>query len=803
MWGWTLGVARAAEPTGGGELEALLARLDEAAALALGAPGDTVDPRYGAAVTSLRDQACASGARDLCVDDPPTGAPPETGATGTLALAGTPVPLPGGGWTWHDGPELADQGRWFPGLWRFYPSADGLVASVGDHLVALGPRGTRVIPQAVPAGHHACVDTAGPTVALRLTAPSCSGGQPWSGVVVDLATGARRPFTLPASYGDWTQGEWFAVQTFDEPPRVVVRRFPDLRVVRTVNGRFAALGADGSLAVHRRHEVWLSRPDGGEVSIPVAGDGGLHLLADGGWVVVTADEVSVHGADGREESTFAGRWSPSQDLVEHPDGGSFALGRTVIARAGRRTGAAALPAWLEHLPMLADLGPAPSDAPLKQLVDELGRPVAGAWVDGRLTDRDGRVPGWIADVYVDGVPRTVAVGEDGGATLEPLAALTLPDGATPESVTAWLGPRIGPRTWALGAPESAQWPVLAADRPWPRGAATTGLRVWAWSALDAAPVELPVARYRVVDEAGRPLAGIQIEVGRDWDFATRSDADGAFVHWRAPSELEPTDLHPLPHRWDGDRLVLTGPPATPRAADGTRWPGAWDRWGDGVVDTVWIRPDRVRAARPGFGTAGWDWWFGDDEALVWSSHDRYERRVAAPPRRDVFVGVMRWAPGDVATVSGRFGDRPIHGELVVGGEGDRWQVTEVLDDGDAAPAAIWEGGVFAGLATPDPDDPEADSRAVRRWVQLGGLLQGVPLERGVPVSATAEVGPDWFAQTWTWVGPERCGRARCERIRIDEGGGTSWLVVERDTLRPRAWIVDAGATPAEVTFDWR
>jgi hypothetical protein len=749
------------------ELDELLARLDEAAALALGAPDG--DPRYSGAVALLREQACAAGA-DLCPPPPPREELTATGGLAVSVLPGTAVPLPGG-WTWRNGSELADVGRWIPGLRSLDAAGDGLVAMVVDHLIHVGPSGTRVVALAARAGHATCHDLVSERAAVRLSAPNCYDGSPWTATVLDPVTGAARGRGLEgvtSVTSTTVNGGWLAAQS-DEG--VVLVRVPTARRVRAVAGETVALGADGTVAVRREPEqVWLSRPDGREQAVALSSLQSLFLLGDGGWVVVShhgvrygAEQwsgrsrfrVELVGADGVVAGVvdWEGPSSMPTRLVEHPDGSSFALGGhggdLLVARPGRTAAVVPVPSWLDRpFPALAAL-----HAPLS----------------------------------VDGVPRRVDA-----RVLVPQVLLVLPEGADPRSLDELMvGPRIGPRTWMLEDPETVEWPVLVTSRPLVQNEPmASDLRMWAWSAPGAAVDAVEIGRAQVVDEAGRPLAGVPMRRPDRDTFLT--DGTGGFGYWPNPYGSLPEPVGPdgrwLDHLWSDGRVVVTGPPATPRPADGTQWGGAWERWEDGVLHTVWIPPDEVRSVRPGFGRTEDVAWFGDATTMVWADGRRYTRRVAPHPERRVVLGEQRWLPGDGASVTGRVRGRPIRGELVVRGALDESRSS------DAREKAVWMGDLSATLTC----DECVDLWPVLRWALLTEDLEGLPLEDGVlqmlPPRESSAV-----ARTARWEGEEPCGHTTCVLVRIDDDNVTSRLLVERDPLRPRSWEADG----VEVAFEWR
>lgn len=737
-----------------GGRDACVARFEDAASavLAAAAEGGGFDPRYTPAMDTFAGLACAAGDALACSwSRAPYSEPawPE----GMIRVEGVPFPLPDGSWSFLAiGGEVGASGRYLPGAKTAARVGNVVVFGNDRHagLLAIGPDGVDTAPADLGTDEG------------RVVAPT--------GKVLDLSA-------------DGTV------------------------LHRAVTGRLQRIDPDG--VVH----------DLGDRSVDRA-----RRLADGRVLVWSAKRtLALLDPDGVEQRV----WTFPEDvwthgLTVHPDGRSAALAslpQSLILPldAPARLGTLSWPGHAE----LTDPGPPDPASFMWTVRDEDGQPLPGVFLDGHVSDAEGRVAqrdivvgAPTLRLFVDGVPRYAAIDHRAHmATLLPLHTLPRPDVLDPDTLVDGNRKRVhvdrlpealslhepfraethGPRLWATDGPDLRDAGSLFSidpltERDWTRH---------------------PLTVLTVVDEAGRPLVGVPVRVDHPrLAYTTHADLDARIRVWDADEVPFGPTAKGVTARREGDRLVLTGPPATPRSWVPRTPPvhGAWSGVDADQDVTVWIDRSELTPTLPGTGRAGLQRWLHDDDRLVTEDPAFVLHRSTPRPKNSKrwFTGRAHTEPGTRMVEEREGVGAPKRTVFTFTGTTDDLLIT-ATPDGRVAPGTIgFSDGLWVG---PDPDEvpPRGAwslSDFVRTWWGVGGPLHGVQLERDVPTTRVVHARGAVKRLTWTYRGRERCGRTWCAIIEQQSDTLTARLLIEPDTLHLHRLDADTAHGPVSVRRTW-
>jgi len=755
LWWFSVSFAQSPAACAGGDADACAALFAEAVSVVVDAAGDRggFDPRYAPAMHTYAGLLCAAGDAEACrwarAPHRDAGWP-----DGVVRVRGRAFPLPSGGWSSLalDG-ELGETGRYIPGAKDAALYGDAVVFGDRDHgsLLSVSPEGVEWLPEP----DNVCGGSIGQPPFRVVNEPPCMHGATQR--VLLGPAGERWPLPLGTPV------------VVTRPYAVVGSTRVDLRSdTRSPlpSGQVLDVGADGRV---------LLRGPGGDLQ-QVGNDGVVHdvgvgsveaarWLPDGRMVAWRRPaELTLLDPQGGEER----RWVFPEEAVTrpslrvHPDGRSIAVVEVGQSSVVQLEGQAQLGelSWPEGSDVdLRKAGPPDPAAFRWRIVDPTGAPVEGVFLEGRVSDAEGEVSqryvvGSVPTVgaFVDGVPRDLRIDiRAHRAVLPPLKVLPRPEGLDPDTIAAWpRGLRRPLSMRRLGADALVVPGFIPAEVEGQRLWATDGSDLTEARALfsidlatDSAWTSHPLTTLSVVDEAGRPLVGVRVRVDHPLrSYVAVSDLKGHVPLWDADEATVQPAARGVASRREGSALVLTGPPAAPRP---------WTPHTPADVDGIWrgvdgeeqvaVRIEGSLARLAGTGSNGRLRWLHDGERLILEDPPLVLRRPT-PRRRNT----RRWFTGHASTEAGTC-------------------MVETIDDsGRPTKRTVYD------------DARDADRR--NNWLFLGGPLDGLQLERGVPTTVRME---GWRI-TWTYIGRERCGRVRCAVVEQRTDGTTGRLVIEPDTL---------------------
>ncbi len=451
-------------------------------------------------------------------------------------------------------------------------------------------------------------------------------------------------------------------------------------------------------------------------------------MPDGSSFEVREDGVRHLDDGGAELTAWALELPKGARVVPHFDGHSIA----VVHQGGSLL--------IPLLPTMGTVEDVPEGFPEQVMLPGASVPAAGPRVEIA-------VPAWTRSVCELSVQLPYTPTRRADAVRVGVEALSLPDEPRRMPLIATSSPAgctdVGPRGAAHWPPEAEQLAILGPD--------ATAFR------------EVNRRVLRVVDELGRPVIGLPVDVkGKLLSYTTTTDLWGKLVWW----DPDRTELRV--HGWKGklpmvreDRLVLPAAPGHPKGKDAApeTLAGVWKPSDPRVAWTHLSREDVVR---------GW---------------------AVATAGQVIHIAATK---KDARVLQCHSCETPVFYERVA----ERGSLSDTAFLGGQTPAeataytrTVTRPGLHRALQESMEKPPAVEITDPAWQDQPGGpmltALTGRTLEKGQRAELAIQVKGTTYAGFVRYDGPVDCGGGRCADLLVEVNGTFSRWVVQAEPLR--AW----------------